>query len=72
MFFYLLHLYTLRLLYLAAEAIWGTNQGAYFGFTEVSAIWLSTVVLTLALYLPVRWFAGLKARRREIRRLKYL
>ena len=72
MFFYLLHLYVLKLLYLASVAIWGTNQGALFGFGSVSAIWWTTIVLAVALFLPVRWFAGLKARRRDIRWLKYV
>tara|TARA_Y100000815_G_scaffold190899_1_gene174392 strand:+ start:1037 stop:2185 length:1149 start_codon:yes stop_codon:yes gene_type:complete len=72
MFFYLLHLYVLKLLYLASAGIWGTNQGQYFGFDSVWAIWLCTLILSVALYPPVRWFARLKARRRDIRWLKYL
>ena len=72
MFFYLLHLYVLKLLYLACMAIWGTNHGQYFGFDSVLAVWVAAALLALALYLPVRWFARLKARRRDIRWLKYL
>jgi hypothetical protein len=72
MFFYLLHLYALKLLYLAAAAIWGLNQGRYFGFDAVWPIWLSTLVLAVALFPAVRWFAELKARRRDILWLKYL
>tara|TARA_Y100001949_G_scaffold113268_1_gene96100 strand:+ start:36626 stop:37789 length:1164 start_codon:yes stop_codon:yes gene_type:complete len=72
MFFYLLHLYALKLLYLAAAAIWGLNQGRYFGFDAVWPIWLSTLVLAVALFPAVRWFAELKARRRDIQWLKYL
>ncbi|RMX04832.1 DUF1624 domain-containing protein [Corticibacter populi] len=72
MFFYLLHLYVLKLLYLAAVAIWGTNQGQYFGFDGIWAVWLCTIVLAAALYWPVKAFAGFKARRRDIAWLKYL
>ena len=72
MFFYLLHLYVLKLLYIAAVAIWGLNQGRYFGFDAVWPIWLCTVVLAVALFPAVSWFAGLKARRRDIQWLKYL
>ena len=72
MFFYLLHLYVLKLLYLASVAIWGTNHGQYFGFDSVLAVWIAAALLALALYLPVRWFARLKARRRDIAWLKYL
>lgn len=72
MFFYLLHLYVLKLLYIAAVAIWGLNQSSHFGFDAVWPIWLCTVVLAVLLYPAVRWFAGLKARRRDIQWLKYL
>ena len=72
MFFYLLHLYVLKLLYLASVAIWGTNHGQYFGFDSVLAVWVAAALLAVALYLPVRWFARLKARRRDIAWLKYL
>ncbi|MCU1724870.1 DUF1624 domain-containing protein [Pseudomonas sp. 5P_5.1_Bac1] len=72
MFFYLLHLYVLKLLYLASVAIWGTNHGQYFGFDSVLAVWIAAALLALALYWPVRWFARLKARRRDIAWLKYL
>ncbi len=71
MFFYLLHLYVLKLLYIACLAIWGANQGQYFGFDNVPALWLMTVALAIALYPSVQWFARLKARRRDIAWLKY-
>ncbi|RAU40333.1 MULTISPECIES: DUF1624 domain-containing protein [unclassified Pseudomonas] len=71
MFFYLLHLYVLKVLYLIAVAIWGTTQGRYFGFDSVAALWLCAAGLTVALFPAVRWFAALKARRRDIAWLKY-
>ena len=72
MFFYLLHLYALKLLYLASVALFGLNHGNYFGFDGIAAVWLSALLLAVALYLPVRWFAQLKARRRDLAWLKYL
>lgn len=71
MFFYLLHLYVLKGLYLISVALLGLNQGDYFGFDGIWAVWLTAVLLAAALYLPVRWFAALKARRRDIGWLKY-
>ncbi|MDT8923097.1 DUF1624 domain-containing protein [Pseudomonas taiwanensis] len=71
MFFYLLHLYVLKLLYLACVALFGLNQGQYFGFDGIGAVWLVAVLLAVALYLPVRAFGRLKARRRDISWLKY-
>lgn len=71
MFFYLLHLYLLKLLYLLALAIWGANRGDYFGFSSVPALWLCSILLAVALYPAVHWFAGFKARRRDIAWLKY-
>ena len=71
MFFYLLHLYVLKVLYLASVALFGLNQGDYFGFDSIGAVWLTAVLLAVALYWPVRRFAALKARRRDITWLKY-
>ena len=72
MFFYLVHLYALKILYLLAVALFGLNQGSLLGFHSIAAVWLVAVLLAIALYPPVKWFAALKARRRDIRWLKYL
>lgn len=72
MFFYVLHLYALKFLYLGAEAAWGLNQGRFFGFDAVWMVWLAAAVLAFVLYPAVRAFAALKARRRDIAWLKYL
>ncbi|MDD2058693.1 heparan-alpha-glucosaminide N-acetyltransferase domain-containing protein [Pseudomonas sp. GD03860] len=72
MFFYLLHLYVLKALYLMAVGLWGLNQGQHFGFEQVSGVWLCSLVLALLLYAPTRWFAALKQRRRDLAWLKYL
>lgn len=72
MLFYLLHLYVLKILYVACVALFGLNHGDYFGFDSVGAVWGVALLLPIALYRPVRWFAGLKARRRDMAWLKYL
>jgi uncharacterized membrane protein len=72
MFFYLLHLYVLKVFYVACIALFGLNHGSYFGVDGMGAIWLVALLLPLVLYPPVRWFAGLKARRRDLAWLKYL
>lgn len=71
MFFYLLHLLVLKALYLTAVQVWGLNQGAYYGFDTLTSVWLWSAGLAVALYLPTRWFAELKQRRRDIGWLKY-
>lgn len=71
MFFYLLHLYVLKVLYVLCVAVFGLNHGVYFGFDGIGAVWLTAIALVTALYWPVRWFAGLKSRRRDITWLKY-
>ena len=71
MFFYLLHLYVLKVLYVLCVAAFGLNHGAYFGFDGIGAVWLTAIALVTALYWPVSWFAGLKSRRRDITWLKY-
>jgi len=72
MFFYILHLYVLKCIYLGGQALFGNNQGDYFGFDAVWQLWLCAAILLPLLYPPVRAFAQLKARRRDITWLKYL
>ncbi len=72
MFYYLLHLYVLKALYLIALAIYGPTKGTVFGVDNVSTIWIWVAILIVPLYLPTRWFAGLKQRRKDIWWLKYL
>ena len=72
MFFYLLHLYVLKAMYLVAVAIWGANQGQYYGFDDLPMVWLWSAIIGVLLFFPTRWFAALKQRRRDIAILKYL
>lgn len=72
MFFYLLHLYVLKLLYAAAHATWGNNQGNSFGVNGMTGVWAIAVALAVALWWPTQAFAKLKARRRDWPWLRYL
>jgi uncharacterized membrane protein len=72
MFFYLLHLYVLKALYVTALAIWGANKGQFFGVDHFAWVWVWYAGLIVPLYFPTRWFAGLKRRRKDIWWLKYL
>lgn len=72
MFFYLLHLYLLRVLYLSARAIWGTNHGEVFGVDSLGWVWAWYLALIVPLYFPTRWYSNLKKRRKDIWWLKYL
>ena len=72
MFFYVLHLYVLKFLYLGAEAIWGHNHGEYFGFGGMGGVWLCMLLLVVVLYPVVKAFAAFKARRKDLAWLKYL
>lgn len=72
MFFYLLHLFVLKILYLLAEHTWGTNQDDLFGFDAVVWLWLASAVLAVTLYPFTRAFAQWKARRPDLAWLRYL
>jgi len=72
MFFYLLHLYLLRVLYLTALAIWAPNHGDVFGVDSLAWVWVWCLGLIVPLYFPTRWFSNLKKRRKDIWWLKYL
>lgn len=71
MFFYLLHLYALKLIYLIVLHTAGPNMGTYYGFEQLSSIWLCSALLSIALFFPTAWFARLKQRRRDITWLRY-
>jgi len=70
-FFYLFHLTVLRLLYHSAFAIWGPNQGQYFGVGDYGWVLVWYVALIVPLYIPTAWYSRLKKRRRDLTWLKY-
>ncbi|MBJ3815706.1 DUF1624 domain-containing protein [Shimwellia pseudoproteus] len=71
LFFYLVHLYLLRGLYMGAVMLWGDNHGDIYGVDQLGRIWMMTAILVMLLFKPVQEFAGYKMRRRDIRWLKY-
>lgn len=72
LFYYVLHLYTLKAIYNVAMALYGPVKGQFFGVDHLSTVWIWVAILLPVLYLPTRWFAGLKQRRRDLAWLKYL
>lgn len=72
MFYYLLHLYVLKILYLIALQIFGPTKGTVYGVDHIWIVWAWVAVLIVPLYLPTRWFAQLKQRRKDIIWLKYM
>lgn len=60
MFFYIFHLYVLLGLYKISVAIFGTQQGDYFGFNEIWQIWALTIILSILLYFPTKLFSDYK------------
>ncbi len=62
LFFYLIHLYGLHLLNLAALAMFGPNQGEVFSLPNVGWIWLLALATAVPCGFACRWFAGVKRR----------
>lgn len=60
LFFYLIHLYGLHLLNLAALAVFGANQGDGFGVSGVGWLWLLAAIVAVPCWFACRWFAGVK------------
>jgi uncharacterized membrane protein len=67
LFYYLLHLPLIHALSLAVKAMFFTGSaptGTRFGF-DLPYVYLAWAVTIAILYLPCRWFAALKQRRRD-------
>lgn len=62
LFFYLIHLYGLHLLNLAALMLFGANQGGGFGVPGVGWVWLLAAVVAVPCWFACRWFGGVKRR----------
>ncbi|OEC89654.1 hypothetical protein A9Z07_06260 [Acinetobacter sp. YK3] len=71
MFFYIIHLYVLKVLYLIAVNIFGKNYGEYYGVETVSMLWAIAIVLSVLLYPLVFKFSEFKHRNKHITLLKY-
>lgn len=72
MFYYILHIYVLRILYNSALLIWGPNHGPSFGVESIVWVWIWSVALILPLYYPSKWFAQYKRDHRDQHWLRYL
>jgi uncharacterized membrane protein len=72
MFFYIFHLYALKISYVVCLVVFGANHGRYFGVNSVISLWFIFVVSAVVFYFPTVWFSHLKRRRRDIAWLKYL
>ena len=62
LFFYLIHLYGLHLLNLAALMLFGANQGEGFGVPGVGWVWLLAALVAVPCWFACRWFGGVKRR----------
>lgn len=71
MFFYIVHLFVLRILYHSALAIWGPNHGSLFVLDNYNWVFVWYVAMIVPLYIPTAWYSKLKRRRRDIAWLKY-
>ena len=71
MFFYLLHLYVLKLLYMISELWWGANESGYFSVSGVAQLWIITLFLIGLLYPVVKAFSSYKHANKHITWLKY-
>ena len=62
LFFYLIHLYGLHVLNVAALGLFGANQGDGFGVSGVGWLWFLAAVVAVPCWFASRWFAGGKRR----------
>ena len=72
MFFYIVHLYVLKALYLLVVAFLGKNHGDYFGVDSVSTLWWIAIILSMILYPLMVKFSDYKHKNKHIAILKYL
>lgn len=72
MFFYIVHLYVLKALYLLVVAFFGKNHGDYFGVDSVSTLWWIAIILSIILYPLMVKFSDYKHKNKHIAILKYL
>ncbi|WP_288419117.1 heparan-alpha-glucosaminide N-acetyltransferase domain-containing protein [uncultured Acinetobacter sp.] len=71
MFFYLIHLYVLKLFYVVCVSIFGYTDGNYFAVDSMRSVWGITALLTVMLYPVVAWFSAFKHQNKQITWLKY-
>ena len=74
MFYYILHLFLIHIL-AAAFALWQGGDASFLNLdvesfpawygTNLAGVYLAWFIVVALLYVPCRWYAGLKARRRD-------
>lgn len=72
MFYYIVHLFVLKLFYLIAVQVFGLNHGTYFGVNHVYMLWIIAGLICLILYPLMKWFSRYKHQNKQIKILKYL
>lgn len=72
LFFYILHLYVLKLIYLICVACFGLNQGDYFGVSHPLWVIVWSLVLCWPLVYLTLLFVRFKERHRHYKWLSYL
>lgn len=72
LFFYIVHLYVLKVIYVICEGIFGKNKGDYFGVGSMVEVWIITIILAIALYPLMNWFSKFKREHKHWAWLKYL
>lgn len=65
LFFYVIHLYALHLLNLAAILAVGPNHSTVFSVPQVGALWLLAAGVAVPLWFACRWFVRVKRRSRN-------
>lgn len=71
MFFYIVHLFVLKGLYLLAVHIFGKTHGDYYGVDHVYSLWLIAIIMSLVLYPLMLKFSQFKHTHKHISILKY-
>ena len=71
MFFYIVHLYVLKGLYLIAVEVFGKNYGDYYGVSSVAMLWFISFFLCIGLYPLMVKFSNFKHKNKHISLLKY-
>lgn len=64
LFYYVLHLYLIHALAIGVSHALGSPDAPWRGF-DLPGVYLMWIVVVAVLYLPCRWFMGVKARRRD-------
>lgn len=72
MFFYILHLYVLKVIYISLVAVFGINQGEYYGVSHPVWVILWALALSLPLGAITVYFVRFKERHRHLKWLSYI